>query len=509
VKNVPISSFFSFLNPNESNRKKKRKDFIIIIVFLNFFRSLLMIMTPIRGNPCASIALLLLFLFSFTNDINTSVQGFVLLPTTTTTTTSTISHGKKQLARARHVVDLIHLNGGGGGGVGFGSRERKQQIQQRHQGQGRRRIRETKLFPTALSMFTATNDPKGMSSDYPLGITRMLIIIGSCYLTWYVSQLLTNYPQYATNVMVSSVITLVCSLLFDKRLGQAALCGSFAGMCSTSIIPTTKLALSLGGITSILYEIMPMFLGVSGGRLGMTAFIGTSIVTTTKLFKKTTIKTGLGKYALLPSLLNGIGIRSSYRGSKRLLKLSALNIHKTLLPMAFWYAIGSIATIVLREFTEDTAVAADPVRASAVVGLAGALLFKNDKTAALAIYGGSIVGMSLPSKLMMNNRSSFSSSSSSLLSKINKIFSLLLAFGIAGAFSGLIHGATVDWKLWSGRGGASWGGKAGTCAFLGCIIYRTIAYIIHKIIRCLPNNNNNNNNTSRPYTKSINLKPDT
>ena len=465
-----------------------------------------MIMTPIRSNRCASTAgLLLLVLFGVTNDINTSVQGFVL---PTTTTTSTISHGKKQLGRARHVIDLIHLNGSGGG-VGSGSRrrEREQQIQQQqqHQGHGRRRIRETKLFPTALSMFTTTNDPKGMSSDYPLGITRMLIVIGSCYLTWFVPQLLTNYPQHATNVMVSSVITLVCSMLFDKRLGQAALCGSFAGMCSTSIIPTTKLALILGSITSILYEMMPFFLGVGGERLGITAFIGTSIVTTTKLFKKTTIRTGLSKYAVLPSLLNGIGISSSYRGSKRLLKLSALNIHTTLLPMAFWYAIGSIATIVLREISDDTAVAVDPVRASAVIGLAGAILLKYDKIAALAVYGGSIVGMSLPSKLMMNNRSSFSSSSSSLLSKISKILSLVLAFGIAGAFSGLIHGATIDWKLWSDHGGASWGGKAGTCAFLGCIIYRIIAYIVHKIIRCLPNNNS----FSRPYTKSVNLKPDT
>jgi hypothetical protein len=454
-----------------------------------------MIMTPIRGNPCASIKVLLLFLFGVANDINTSVQGFV---PTTTTTTSTISHGKKQLPR--HVVDLIHLNGGGGVGFGSRRREREQQImQQRHQ---------------AFSMFTTTNDPKGMSSDYPLVITRMLIIIGSCYLTWYVPQLLTNYPQYATNVMVSSVITLICSILFDNRLGQAALCGSFAGMCSTSIIPTPKLALILGAITSILYEIMPMFLGVSGGRLGITAFTGTSIVTTTRLFKKTTIKTGLGKYALLPSLLNGLGISSSsYRGSKRLLKLSALNINKTLLPMSLWYAFGSIATILLREVSDDAAVSADPVRASAIVGLAGALLLKNDKTAALAVYGGSIVGMALPSKLMMTNKynvSSFSSASqSSLLSKINNIFSLLFAFGISAAFGGLIHGASIDWKLWSRgvRGDASWGGKVGTCAFLGCIIYRTISYIIHKIIRFVPNNNNNNNNI--PYTKSINLKPDT
>ena len=142
-------------------------------------------MTPIRGNRCASIAvLLMLFLFGVMDDINTSVQGFVLL----LPTTLTISHGKKQLGRARHVIDLIHLNGSGGG-VGSGSRrrEREQQIhQQLHQGHGRRRIRETKLFPTTLSMFTTTNDPKGMSSDYPIGITRMLIVVGSCYLTWFV-----------------------------------------------------------------------------------------------------------------------------------------------------------------------------------------------------------------------------------------------------------------------------------------------------------------------------------
>jgi hypothetical protein len=60
--------------------------------------------------------------------------------------------------------------------------------------------------------------------------------------------------------------------------------------------------------------------------------------------------------------------------------------------------LGAVATILLRESSDDSA-AADPVRASSVVSLLGSL-FLRDPTAVLAFYGGSFVGMSLPSRLM-------------------------------------------------------------------------------------------------------------
>mmetsp|Transcript_8799 Transcript_8799/g.9372 ORF Transcript_8799/g.9372 Transcript_8799/m.9372 type:complete len:380 (-) Transcript_8799:343-1482(-) len=281
-------------------------------------------------------------------------------------------------------------------------------------------------------------DPKGMSLDYPLTVTRIAVTVGACYLTWFAQ------GQYS-NVLASSALTLICSMVFDRRLGQAAFCGSFAGMCSTAIIPTKNLALILGLATSLSYEILihgsNAFRGV-GGRLGLTAFLATSAVAF-----KNGIRTGLARY--------------SFAGGSRALALSALSWEKTLLPWAMWHAIGSVATIVLREMSDDSA-AADPVRASAVVGLAAALLL-HDKTAALAVYGGSFTGMSLPSKLM-------SMSDSSRRLTITNVISLLLTFGVAGAFGGIVHGATIDWRLWPG----GWGGKAGFCAFVGCMAYRVV-----------------------------------
>jgi len=297
--------------------------------------------------------------------------------------------------------------------------------------------------PTKTSRFAwpIGKDPKGMSPDYPLTATRIAITVATCYLTWFAQ------TQYS-NVLASSALTLICSTVFDKRLGQAAFCGSFAGMCSTSIIPTKNLALVLGLVTSVCYELLihvgNAFLGV-GGRLGATAFLATSAVA-----YKTGIKTGLAKYSIA--------------GGARSLKLSALNWETTLMTWAVWHAIGAVATIVLREVSDDST-AADPVRASAVVGLAGALLLQ-DKTAALAVYGGSFTGMSLPSKLM-------AMAPSSKRFSVTNVLSLLLTFAIAGAFGGLVHGATLDWKLWTG----GWGGKAGFCAFVGCMAYRTMSGI--------------------------------
>lgn len=132
-----------------------------------------------------------------------------------------------------------------------------------------------------------------------------------------------------------------------------------------------------------------------------------------------------------------------------------------------WHAIGSVATIVLREMSDDSA-AADPVRASAVVGLTGALLL-HDKTVALAVYGGSFTGMALPSKLRSMTPSS----------TLNNVISLLLTFAVAGAFGGIVHGATIDWKILAG----GWGGKAGFCAFVGCMVYRLLSGLLAKIRR--------------------------
>lgn len=295
------------------------------------------------------------------------------------------------------------------------------------------RVRGGKIFSWPL-----TRDPKGVS-DYPLAASRIGITVLSTYLTWYAQ------AQYS-NVMASAAVTLICSMVFDKRLGQAAFCGTFAGMCSKAIIPTSELALSLGIVTSFLFEVLihyqNVFLGI-GGRLGMTAFLATSIVAAA-----TGVSTGF--------------------------KVSSISINKikksTILPMALWHAIGSVATIVLREASDDSS-AADPVRASAVIGLTGALLLEN-KTAALAVYGGSFVGMSLPSRLMRGVIPGRG------ISKPLTVLSILFSFALSGAIGGVIHGATINWNMWSG----GWGGKAGTCAFIGCLLYRLLSKILNSLV---------------------------
>ncbi len=224
-------------------------------------------------------------------------------------------------------------------------------------------------------------------------------------------------------------------------------------MCSAKVIPTAELALRLGAVTSLLFEILihyrNAFLGI-GGRLGMTAFLATSIVAAQN------------------------GASTGFKLSK--ITLSALK-KSTILHMALWHAVGSVATIVLREVSDDNA-AADPVRASAVVGLAGALLLK-DKTAALALYGGSFVGMSLPSRLMQGIMPGKG------VPKPFTVLSILVSFAVAGALGGIVHGATINWKMWPG----GWGGKAGTCAFIGCLMFRLLSKIISAIKKIIKPNN--------------------
>lgn len=293
----------------------------------------------------------------------------------------------------------------------------------------------------SLKAWPISKDPKGMAPEYPLTASRISITIFATFLTWWAQK------QYS-NVLASSAITLICSICFDRRLGQAAFCGTFAGMSSRAVIPSWQGAVGLGALTSILFEWLihtkNMFYGV-GGRLGAIAFMATNIVAAL-----THVPTGVSAsslQSLLPTL------KSS-----------------TLVRFACWHALGSVATIALREASDDSA-AADPVRASAVVGLFGALLLE-DKVAALALYGGSFVGMSLPSRLLFGIISGKNQGEKS--SSIPTFASLFLSFGIAGALGGLIHGAIVDWGWWQG----GWGGKAGVCAFLGCLIFRTMTKII-------------------------------
>eukprot|EP00804_Cyclotella_cryptica_P008874 CCRYP_013101-RD/>CCRYP_013101-RD protein AED:0.19 eAED:0.18 QI:0/-1/0/1/-1/0/1/0/278 len=264
-------------------------------------------------------------------------------------------------------------------------------------------------------------------------MTRMAITILSALSTWYL-HLFNGYSP----VLASSAISLLISTCLDRRLGQAAFCGSFAGMSGGHLVPNLSMAMLLGVLTSIGYEIFihlqNFSLGI-GGRLGATAFLATSV---------------LAKY-------RGV----AYVGRKMRRGLWKGGLSSVVATMMIYHAIGAAATIFLRESSDDSAVA-DPVRASSVVGLLGALFLK-DPSAILALYGGSFVGMSLPSRLMYGN-----SPGKSKIARPQSPLGLLASFAGVGALAGLIHGVTIHWGYWNG----GWGGKAGLCAFAACWIYR-------------------------------------
>ena len=287
-----------------------------------------------------------------------------------------------------------------------------------------------------LQAWPLKKDPKGVAPDFPLTTARVAITIAATVGTWY-AQTVGH-----SNVMASAAITLVCSMCFDRRLGQAAFCGSFAGMSSSMLVGDAKWALALGALSSAFFELFihskNMFLGV-GGRLGATAFVATLIIALVQ-----NISTGVAAFTLA--------------------KLKTSFFSDAVMSMIVWHAIGSAATIILREASDESS-AADPVRASAVVGLLGALVLK-DKAAALGVYGGSFVGMSLPSRLMYGILPGKLKPGAELPTPSN--MKLILAFAGAGCLGGLVHGLAAEAGVLAG----AWGGKAGLFAFIGCLIYR-------------------------------------
>ena len=288
------------------------------------------------------------------------------------------------------------------------------------------------------------NDPVGPSPDFPLLVTRIAVTILSTISTWYL-HIFNGYSP----VLASSATTLLVSMCLDRRLGQAAFCGSFAGMSGGHLVPNISVALLLGSLCSASYEMLihvkNAFLGI-GGRLGATAFLATAAV---------------AKYQ---------NVRFVGKKLRRGLYKSGAGLSSILVTMVLYHALGSFLTIFLRESSDDAG-AADPVRSSSVVGLLGALFLK-DPTAVLALYGGSFVGMSLPSRLMYGN-----APGKPKPGKLQNAMPLFGSFAAAGGLAGLIHAVTIHSGYWNG----GWGGKAGLCAFAGCWVYRGIGNAVESL----------------------------
>jgi hypothetical protein len=222
-----------------------------------------------------------------------------------------------------------------------------------------------------------------------------------------------------------------------------------------------KETLLAGSLTAGLFETMihrqNRWLGL-GGRLGFLAFIATNVVAFTS------------------------GVTPFPTGSA---SLKTMKVWWTafcagpLLSGAMYGALGSVATIILREAAEgDSDDMADPIRAASVVGILSALLVGIHTSytpfAALLMFGGSFTGMSLPLRLCKGVIPGRKKRSQPWVS------SVLACFALSGALGGIIHAGSIGVDWWSNPAG--WGGKAGASAFGGVLIFRAIEKIIHSIL---------------------------
>ncbi|KAL9185590.1 hypothetical protein ACHAXT_003367 [Thalassiosira profunda] len=286
-------------------------------------------------------------------------------------------------------------------------------------------------------------DPPGEAVDHPVLAYRALAVVLATLSTWHLHLHLGYSP-----VLASSALTMLISTCVDRRLGQAALCGSLAGMSGGALVPNPSMAAALGAVTWACYEVLIRINDLSrgiGGRVGATAFLATGI---------------LAKYR---------GIGSAGRKMRRGL-WGASGPSVIAVSMILYHILGAVATILIREASVDDSdsAAADPVRATAVVGLLGSLFCQNP-LAVLAVYGGSLVGASQPSRLMDGNAPARPKSATSLVA----------SFAGAGALAGLIHAITIHSGHWKGWGG----GKVALCAFAGCWIHRGLGNVVQFVQR--------------------------
>ena len=278
------------------------------------------------------------------------------------------------------------------------------------------------------------NDPP-LTPQHPQLFQRISVTIASTILTRYL-HLWNGYSP----VLACSMVSFLVSTCYDKRLGSAALCGAMVGMSGGHLLPSFSMGVLAGGISSLSYEVLTRnsLGGGLGGQIGSAAFVATSI---------------MAKY----QRIQGVG-RKLRRGMWK----AGVGPSSIVVSMIVFHILGSLTTILLRCASEEEG-ASDPVKASSVVGIVGSLLI-HDPTALMALYGGSLVGMSFPSRLIEGHLSRIRQNAGAVVG----------SFAGAGALAGLIHAMATHYGYWNG----GWGGKAGLCAFAGCWVYRGLDNIL-------------------------------
>ena len=248
-------------------------------------------------------------------------------------------------------------------------------------------------------------------------------------------------------VLGSSVVALASAIaLGPKRpvLQLAALCGSFAGMARQAVIPTPAAALVLGLVCSYmirLFDRQKWLIG-KGGRLGFIAQVACTSTFAILRYGLRVIPSSIR--SMVESVLGEVVAPAALVDLSLYKSLSAAGVATTLVPMALSTIAGALFMQSFKKYASKLSLPrlATP---TAAVGATGAIAALISPTAAGPAFVGSFVAMSAPT-ILENKR----------------------AIIIASALS------AVGWVGMTGLLLGGWGGKMGTAALLGVLMYGTL-----------------------------------
>ena len=248
-------------------------------------------------------------------------------------------------------------------------------------------------------------------------------------------------------VLGSSVVALASAIaLGPKRpvLQLAALCGSFAGMARQAVIPTPAAALVLGLVCSYmirLFDRQKWLIG-KGGRLGFIAQVACTSTFAILRYGLRVIPSSIR--SMVESVLGEVVAPAALVDLSLYKFVSAAGVATTLVPMALSTIAGAFFMQSFKKYASKLSLPrlATP---TAAVGATGAIAALISPTAAGPAFVGSFVAMSAPT-ILENKR----------------------AIIIASALS------AVGWVGMTGLLLGGWGGKMGTAALLGVLMYGTL-----------------------------------
>ena len=245
-------------------------------------------------------------------------------------------------------------------------------------------------------------------------------------------------------VMGSSVVALASAIALGPTrpvVQLAALCGSFAGMARQAVIPSPAAAVVLGLVCSYmirLFDRQKWLIG-KGGRLG---FIAQVACTSTFVVLRDGLRVIPSSIrSMLESILGEVVAPAALVDLNLYKSLSVAGAATTLAPMILSTIAGAFFMSFFKEYASKLSLPrlATP---TAAVGATGAIAALVSPTAAGPAFVGSFIAMSAPT--VLKNRK---------------------ALALASALS------AVAWVGMTGLLLGGWGGKMGTAALLGVLMY--------------------------------------